>query len=124
MRNTNNVEELAIAKKDYQLSNGRILPIGVNFRSLQLMTAYEGGFEKLQKDMEESNDDINLKLNACAYILYCLVRASGEEVTVEETAMMISIDDFDKLFEIFEDYADSVEKLQKKTIFKQKKSKK
>lgn len=119
---TNNINELAVVKKDYKLANGRILPIGVNFRSLQLMTAYEGGFDKLEEDIK--GEDVNIKLNACAYILYCLVRASGEEVTVEETAMMIGIEDFDKLFDIFEDYSKAVENMQKKTTLKQKKLKK
>ena len=116
------LNELAISKKDYQLVDGRIVPIGVNFRSLQLLTAYQGGFEKLSEDMKK--EDINSKLNACAYILYALIRAAGQEVTQEEAAMMIGIDDFDKLFDIFEDYAEAMENMQKKTALKQKMSQK
>ena len=41
MGKVSNLNESAIAKKDYQLSDGRIISVGVNFRSLQLMTAYE-----------------------------------------------------------------------------------
>lgn len=122
MGKVSNLNQSAIAKKDYELSDGRIISIGVNFRSLQLMTAYEGGFEKLSKDME--SDDISLKLDACAYILYALIRASGEAVTVEDASMMISIEDFDKLFDIFQDYSDTVNVMQKKTNLKQKKLKK
>ncbi len=122
MKNTNNLNEIAVSKKDYTLSDGRILPIGVNFRSLLLMTSYEGGFEKLKEDME--NKEVLKKLKACEYIFYCLIRASGEEVTVEEASMMIGIDDFDTLFEVFQDYSAAVEKIQKKTELKQKKLKK
>lgn len=122
MNNTNNLNELAIVKKDYKLADGRILPIGVNFRSLQLMTAYDGGFDRMSDDMK--GDNINTKLNACGYLLYSLIRASGEEITVEEATMMIGIEDFDKLFDIFEDYANAVEKMQKKTSSKQKKLRK
>ena len=114
-----NVNELAISKKDYKLSDGRIVPIGVNFRSLQLMTAYEGGFDKLSDDMKDGS--MNDKLNACAYILYCLIRSAGEEVTPEEASIMIGIDDFDKLFDIFIDYSQAMENMQKKTASKQKK---
>lgn len=114
------LNELAISKKDYQLADGRIVSIGVNFRSLQLLTAYEGGFEKLSEDMKK--EDINCKLNACAYVLYALIRAAGQEVTQEEAAMMIGIDDFNKLFDIFEDYAEAMENMQKKTGLKQKMS--
>lgn len=122
MENTSNLNELAIAKKDYKLADGRMISVGVNFRSLQLMTAYEGGFDKLDKDMK--SDNISLKLDACAYILYSLIRASGENITVEDASMIIGIDDFDKLFDIFEDYSNAVEKMQKKTMLKQKKLKK
>lgn len=121
MSNTNNLNELAIAKKDYKLEDGRILPVGVNFRSLYLMTSYEGGFQKLQDDMSKENEDMQTKLSACGYILYCLIRSAGEEVTVDETMMMIGINDIDKLFDIFKDYSDAMDKMQKKTTSKQKK---
>lgn len=116
------LNELAVSKKDYKLSDGRILPIGVNFRSLLLMTSYEGGFEKLKEDMK--NENIFKKMKACEYIFYCLIRASGEEITVEDASMMIGINDFDTLFDVFQDYSEAVEKLQKKTELKQKKLKK
>lgn len=122
MGKVSNLNESAIAKKDYELSDGRIISVGVNFRSLQLMTAYEGGFDKLSEDME--SDDITLKLDACGYVLYSLIRASGEAVSQEEACMMIDIQDFDKLFEIFQDYSDAVQTMQKKTNLKQKKLKK
>lgn len=122
MGKVSNLNESAIAKKDYELSDGRIISVGVNFRSLQLMTAYEGGFDKLSEDME--SDDITLKLDACGYVLYSLIRASGEAVSQEEACMMIGIQDFDKLFDIFQDYSDAVKTMQKKTNLKQKKLKK
>lgn len=122
MNNTNNLNEIAIAKKEYKLSDGRILPIGVNFRSLQLMTAYEGGFDKLKDNMD--SEDVNIKLEAFGYVLYCLIRATGVEVTAEEATMMIGLEDFDKLYDVFIDYSEAVEKLQKKTALKQKKLKK
>lgn len=122
MGKVSNLNESAIAKKDYELSDGRIISVGVNFRSLQLLTAYEGGFDKLSEDME--SDDITLKLDACGYVLYSLIRASGEAVSQEEACMMIDIQDFDKLFEIFQDYSDAVQTMQKKTNLKQKKLKK
>lgn len=119
------LNELAVSKKDYKLSDGRILPIGINFRSLLLMTSYEGGFKKLEEDMSEQNDDINTKLKGCAHILYSLIKAAGEEdVTVDDAAAMIGLSDFDKLFEIFEEYTKAIEVLQKKTDVKQKKLKK
>lgn len=116
-----NVNELAIVKKDYKLANGQILAIGVNFRSLQLMTTYDGGFKKLQEDMSQENEDINEKMNACGHILYSLIRSAGEEITVDEAMMLIGIEDIDKLFDIFEDYSSAMDKMQKKTESKQKK---
>ncbi len=124
MNNTNNLNELAIVKKDYKLANGEILSVGVNFRSLQLMTTYEGGFKKLQDDMSEENKNLNTRMNACGHILYSLIRSAGEEITVDEAMMLIGIEDIDKLYEIFEDYSLAMDKMQKKTTLKQKKLKK
>lgn len=114
-----NINELAIAKKDYKLADGRILPIGVNFRSLQIIIAYKNGINQLTKDLND--DDIGKKLSACSYILYALIRSTGEEITQEEAEMMISLKDFDVLFNIFQEYLDAIENLQKKTELKRKK---
>lgn len=124
MSDKNNINELAIVKNDYKLANGKILSVGVNFRSLQLMTTYKGGFKQLQEDMNEDNDDLNTKMNACGHILYSLIRSAGEEITADEAMMLIGIEDIDKLFEIFEDYSLAMDKMQKKTTLKQKKLKK
>lgn len=116
MGKVSNLNEAAIVKKDYRLANGKIISIGMNFRSLQLLTAYEGGFKKLSQDIK--GGDISIKFNACVYMLYALIRAAGQEVTQEEAAMMIGIDDFDKLIDIFQDYSEAVENFQKKTNLK------
>ncbi|MBR1540691.1 MAG: hypothetical protein IJ629_06040 [Clostridia bacterium] len=117
------VENAAVVKKEYKLASGKILEVGVNFRSLLLMTSYpNGGFEGLQKIMKKENDNMQEKIEACGYMIYCLIRSAGQEVTVEEAQMMIGVEDIGTLFEVFEDYKKAMEQFEKKT--KPKKSQK
>jgi hypothetical protein len=105
---------MVTAKRDLQLFNGDIISVGMNFRTLQLMAKYPGGMNKLKRNMEamadadpdsdEYTDQVNTALDAFAYMLYALVRSSGVECTPETCAMMLGIEDFPAIQEIFEEF--------------------
>lgn len=42
---------LPISKRDYELSSGEVISVGVNFRALEIMSQYPGGLNKLKKNM-------------------------------------------------------------------------
>ena len=118
---------LPIAKRDYQLSSGDIISVGVNFFALELMSRYPGGLNRLKKDMEgiatldpdsdEYGEGIAKAMSAMGYMLHSLIRAGGEKCTEEEAMMAISPQDFEQLNTIFEEYSEAMEAMaQKKTM--------
>jgi len=111
---------MVVNKKDFQLANGEIISVGMNFYALELMTQYPGGLGKLSEQFtamqaqEDSGDQLSLApeaFHALSYLLYALVRAGGARCTQEEAAMAIGLDDFPKLIEIFNEFTAAAEKM-------------
>lgn len=112
---------LPINARDYQLSNGEFIQIGVNFRALELMAQYPGGLNKLRKtmeqyatageDSEEYDQMIIAGTRAMGYMLWCLIRAGGTECTVEDAEMAIGLGDFMQLMEIFDEFSEQMERI-------------
>jgi len=82
---------LPISKRDYELSSGEIISVGVNFRALEIMSQYPGGLNKLKKNMsslatldedsEEYGEGMAAAMNAMAYMLHALIVAGGTKCT-------------------------------------------
>ena len=110
---------MVVNKKDFQLANGEIISVGMNFYALELMTQYPGGLGKLSEQftaMQDENSDDQLSMapeafHALSYLLYALIRAGGAPCTQEEAAMAIGLDDFPKLIEIFNEFSDAAAKM-------------
>lgn len=118
---------LAIAKRDYQLSSGEIVSVGVNFRALELMTHYPGGLKRLKTDMEEIalldpdseeySEGTAKAISAMGYMLHALIVAGGMKCSEEEAMMAIGPQDFEQLNTIFEEFGDAMSSIaQKKTM--------
>ena len=110
---------MVVNKKDFQLANGEIIPVGMNFYALELMTQYPGGLEKLSNQLiamqeETAEDQLGMApeaFHALSYLLYALIRAGGTPCTQEEAAMAIGLDDFPKLIEIFNEFSEAAVKM-------------
>lgn len=112
---------LTINKRDYQLSNGEIIEIGMNFRALELMSRYPGGLTRLNNDMthyaafdpesDEYGEVLPIALGAMGYMLWALIRAAGVECTVEEVEMAIGGGDFEQLMMIFDEFYEQMERM-------------
>jgi len=113
---------MIVNKKDFQLANGEIIPVGMNFYALELMTQYPGGLGKLsdlltamQEDTEnEAEEPLSMApeaFNALSYLLYALIRAGGTPCTPEDAAMAIGLDDLPNLLEIFNEFSEAVDKM-------------
>ncbi len=114
---------MVVNKKDFQLANGEIISVGMNFYALELMTQYPGGLGKLseqfaamqeQEEDKDSADQLSLApeaFHALSYLLYALIRAGGARCTQEEAAMAIGLDDFPKLIEIFNEFTEAADKM-------------
>ena len=110
---------MVVNKKDFQLANGEIIPVGMNFRALELMTQYPGGLAKLSTQLtamqdEAANDGLGMApdaFNALSYLLYTLIRAGGTPCTQEEAAMAIGLDDSPNLMNIFSEFSEAVDKM-------------
>ncbi len=110
-----NPTQVAVQKKDFQLTNGQMISIGVNFYTIDLMSDYpNGGFLGLEEAMKNKDEDPGKAVKACGYLLYCLIRSSGMMISQEKCLMMIGFDDIEKLMEIFEEYVQAVNKVSKK----------
>lgn len=117
---------LTIAKRDYELSSGEIISIGMNFKALELMSRFPGGLNKLKKDMDslalldEESDELGegmvKALEAMAFMLHSLISAGGTKCTMDEALMAISPVDFAQLSAIFEEFNEAMSSIaQKKT---------
>ena len=127
---------LPIAKRDYQLSSGEIISVGVNFRALELMSRYPGGLNRMKKDMqkiatldpeseeteeseesEEYGEGIEKAMSAMGHMLYSLIAAGGTACSEEEAMMAIGPQDFEQLNTIFEEFSETMNSIsQKKTM--------
>lgn len=109
---------LPIAKREYELSSGEVISVGVNFKALEIMSRFPGGLNKLQKDMialekadfdsDECGEMLSVALDAMAYMLHALILAGGTKCTQEEAMMAIGPDDFDKLNAIFTEFSEAM----------------
>ena len=109
---------LPISKRDYALSSGEIISIGVNFRALELMAGYPGGLNKLQREMKaiatadpESDaygEEIQKAMFAMGFMLHALIAAGGERCSREEALMAIGPEDFEQLNTIFEEFSEAM----------------
>jgi hypothetical protein len=110
-----------IAAKEIQLANGDIIPVGMNFYTLKLMSQYKGGLSKLRKDMEkletspkesdDYGDAITIAMDAMSYMLWALIRSGGTQCTVEECSMAISTDDFMEINEIMDEFTEAAKRM-------------
>ncbi len=124
---------LPISKRDYELSSGEIISVGMNFRALEIMSHYPGGLSNLKKNMSkmalaiqasESGDDASEEadfeaydealptaMSAMAYMLHALILAGGTKCTQEEAMMAIGPSDFEQLSAIFDEFSEAMEKM-------------
>lgn len=112
---------LPISKRDYELSSGEIISVGVNFRALEIMSQYPGGLNKLKKNMssfatldedsEEYGEGMAAAMNAMAYMLHALIVAGGTKCTTEEAMMAIGPSDFEQLTTIFDEFSAAMESM-------------
>ncbi len=112
---------MKIAAKELQLANGEIIPVGMNFYTLKLMTKYPGGLNVLQKKMLAINTEDHESekygellvegMEAMGYMLYALVRSGGTQTTQEQCEMAISPDDFTELYSVFEEFNEASKRM-------------
>lgn len=112
---------LPISKRDYELSSGEIISVGVNFRALEIMAQYPGGLNKLKKNMkaiatlDEDSDEygqgVAEAMGAMAYMLHALIVAGGTKCTMEEAMMAIGPSDFEQLTTIFDEFSAAMESM-------------
>jgi hypothetical protein len=112
---------MKIAAKELQLANGEIIPVGMNFFTLKLMTKYPGGLNTLQRKMlslktvspEEDayGEMLPEAMEAMGYLLHALVRSGGTQCTQEQCEMAIGPDDFTELYSIFEDFTEAAQRM-------------
>lgn len=112
---------LPISKRDYELSSGEIISVGVNFRALEIMAQYPGSLNKLKKNMksiatlDEDSDEygqgVAEAMGAMAYMLHALIVAGGTKCTMEEAMMAIGPSDFEQLTTIFDEFSAAMESM-------------
>lgn len=118
---------LPIAKRDYQLSSGEIISVGVNFRALELMSRYPGGLNRMKKSMQgialldpdsdEYGEGMAKAMEAMGHMLHSLIVAGGTKCSEEEAMMAIGPEDFEQLNTIFEEFSETMNSIsQKKTM--------
>lgn len=115
---------LPVSKRDYELSSGAVVSIGVNFKALELMADFPGGLSKLQKEMqgvaladpdsEDYDGVIKKALYAMGYMLHALITAGGQKCSYDEAVMAISPNDFEQLNTIFEEFSEAMSAISKK----------
>jgi hypothetical protein len=115
---------LPVAKREYQLSSGEVIFIGVNFRALEIMSRFPGGLNKLKKEMtsiatldpdsDEYGEGIATALSAMSYMLYALILSGGTKCTQEDAMMAIGPEDFEQLNTIFEEFSEAMQKISPK----------
>lgn len=125
---------LPINKRDYELSSGEIISVGMNFRALEIMSQYPGGLRSLKKNMskmalavraseaEEDAEEISdaydealpTAMHAMAYMLHALILAGGTKCTQEEAMMAIGPSDFEQLSQIFDEFSEAMAKMTEK----------
>lgn len=112
---------MAVAKRDLQLANGEIISVGMNFFTLQLISKYPGGMNKMKRDMmelqetdpesDEYGELLPVALDAVSYMLYCMVRSAGISCTQETCAMMVGLEDVENLISVFEEFEKAADKM-------------
>lgn len=122
---------LPINKRDYELSSGEIISVGMNFRALEIMSQYPGGLRSLKKNMskmalsvraseaEEDAEEISdaydealpTAMHAMAFMLHALILAGGTKCTQEEAMMAIGPSDFEQLSQIFDEFSEAMAKM-------------
>lgn len=112
---------MAVAKRDLQLASGEIISVGMNFFTLQLISKYPGGMNKMKRDMlelqetdpesDEYGELLPVALDAVSYMLYCMVRSAGISCTQETCAMMVGLEDIDALYSVFEEFEKAADKM-------------
>ena len=99
--------------KQIKLTDGRVVEIKINFLTLFLLEKY--GLDKITKEINKPGHQIS----ALGEILYTILRSNGEKLTKEDALALFPMDDSNAIFDVLEEYKESMEQFKKKADYRE-----